>query len=324
MPITKDKKNIFVHIPKCAGYSIEKAMGIEHRKYSANDFSFNILFGKELQHLSLIEIDNISSSLINDIPKVFSVIRDPAERLRSEFLWSLPWRDINDFCENYVFPGLKKYTYDLAYRHLGPQYYFLLPGRKLKVDKIYLISEIKDINKDFDFGPIPHANIGAISNKHNLPPLEEFEKITREHYPLDHRFYDTCKDSPLQDRGEVLDNLKQETGIVENKKKNDDNISSLCETCGFIFNNMNFVTQGLWDPKYEEYVKLFVDLEKNKGLEKLKNQCDIEKFILNCSKDSRRNLIMLNALKTDKKLWYLLCKVLAKDSNLPDSLMMKY
>jgi hypothetical protein len=322
MPISNNGEIIFVHIPKCAGHSIEKAIGIRHKEYSINDFSFQCLFGKELQHLSLIEIENLSKTSIVDSPQVFSVVRNPAERLQSEYFWSGPWRDIDDFYENHVAPGLDRYTYDLAYRHLAPQYYFLLPGKRIKVNEIYLMSEIDEINKRFNFEKIPHINRTSKSIKKKSPSLLNFLEISKKHYAIDHEMYDLFVNTPIEKRVDIVNNLKLPPPIDSCSKKIE-NTYKVCDMSGHIFNNMNFVTQGLWMECYSDYVQIFIELESRKGLVDMQKKINIEDFFLNISRDSRKNLIMENALRKDIGLWLDLCRILSKGPNLAHSLLMK-
>ena len=39
MPI--NNKTLFIHIPKCGGHSVERAMGIKHHKFANGGYSYN-------------------------------------------------------------------------------------------------------------------------------------------------------------------------------------------------------------------------------------------------------------------------------------------
>jgi len=85
---------LFIHIPKCAGTSVEVALGIADEypeiglKPTSTQPHFASMFGGGLQHLTIKEI-------VRNFPQVitrkglysFSVIRDPVKRFVSYFLW---------------------------------------------------------------------------------------------------------------------------------------------------------------------------------------------------------------------------------------------
>jgi hypothetical protein len=103
MPISFNNKLAFVHIPKCAGTTITKIIGgmdVEHL-YSPNKKLFelpnlklnydNKLKEEELknalrkspQHLTAYEL----TQFINDLPLMFTVVRNPFDRLVSEYFF---------------------------------------------------------------------------------------------------------------------------------------------------------------------------------------------------------------------------------------------
>ena len=86
---------LFIHIPKCAGTSVEVALGIADEypeiglKPTSTQPHFASMFGGGLQHLTIKEI-------VRNFPQVitrkglysFSVIRDPVKRFVSYFVWN--------------------------------------------------------------------------------------------------------------------------------------------------------------------------------------------------------------------------------------------
>lgn len=104
MPINSNYKIIFVHIPKCAGTSVEKFLGMANitnlfsykpikattLKYDKSKFSKEELFNFENvtpQHLTAVELRKIlDPDVFNSFYK-FSVVRNPYDRLVSEYYY---------------------------------------------------------------------------------------------------------------------------------------------------------------------------------------------------------------------------------------------
>ena len=83
MVICHNKKCIFVHIPKTAGTSIEEFI----KENGKNKILF---FGKynnrSLQHYTALELRNSVPNIFNKYYK-FSMVRNPYDRLLSEYYW---------------------------------------------------------------------------------------------------------------------------------------------------------------------------------------------------------------------------------------------
>ena len=135
MPIDKENKIIFIHIPKCAGTSIAKSLNI----YSENNFPANmdILYGIQdnivLQSLCLEYYnDYIEKSKIKEC-KIITVVRNPYDRILSDFMWhNRGFNNILDFCKFIKKTLLEKSKYELmAYdpnlytNHILPQFEYI-------------------------------------------------------------------------------------------------------------------------------------------------------------------------------------------------------
>lgn len=93
MPLTNDRAALFIHIPKCAGTSLEIAMGYgrhyptlgESRTTTTPDY--DDLFGGGLQHLSIREATENYPHCLTRVKLRFAIIRNPIERMISAYGW---------------------------------------------------------------------------------------------------------------------------------------------------------------------------------------------------------------------------------------------
>ena len=88
MPVCRDKKIIFIHIPKNAGESIEKTLNIYNGTKTENIFGIDN--SKVLQHLTANQLKKsyFDNSEWNKYFK-FAVIRNPWSKAVSEYNWYL-------------------------------------------------------------------------------------------------------------------------------------------------------------------------------------------------------------------------------------------
>lgn len=82
MPISQTKKAVFVHIPKTAGTTIEKAMGMQNNE-SLFSLKYDDRYKVCLQHLYHYEIKQLHPETENYY--WFSVVRNPLHRLISAY-----------------------------------------------------------------------------------------------------------------------------------------------------------------------------------------------------------------------------------------------
>ena len=148
MPFDRQRRMVYLHIPKTAGTSVEKAIGlygvwneeclnsgfglIQSRDLLAKNLSSNFL-----QHLTLMELRALFPDVLKNA-QLFTVVRDPWRRLLSSFQNPDP-----DLCNYYKFRthrelsdlSLAEYI-DVArwlpHPHLRPQIDYLIskPGEK--------------------------------------------------------------------------------------------------------------------------------------------------------------------------------------------------
>ena len=148
--ISRYHRVIFVHVPKCAGQSIERAflrdmgLGWDARSPLLLRSKQDGERGPErLAHLyawEYVKFDYISQAEFGDFFK-FSVVRDPIDRIISE----LNWREVQkgsagvNSIEEYVTKARNAYPGESdIVRHLEPQINFLFDERKecLLVDSV--------------------------------------------------------------------------------------------------------------------------------------------------------------------------------------------
>jgi hypothetical protein len=156
--ISLHHKVIFVHIPKCAGQSIEKAflrdLGLswQDRHRLLLRPKNNTESGPErLTHLFAYEYVNfgyIDAASFKEFYK-FSIVRDPIARIVSELNFRNVRRDRfwgTESVEEYVVKSCKNYSVESdVVRHLEPQVNFLFDENmeKILVDKVIHLDEIK-------------------------------------------------------------------------------------------------------------------------------------------------------------------------------------
>jgi hypothetical protein len=131
MPFCKKTKTLFIHIPKTAGTSIEKSLGI----YGINNTEgsrtkrSDTLFGGAMQHFTAVEaVAHLSThKLPYDLHRSFSVLRDPIGRFISHYRWTpageKSGRDLEQFFVEIFFPSLGDQGNEA--RHRWPQFCFL-------------------------------------------------------------------------------------------------------------------------------------------------------------------------------------------------------
>jgi hypothetical protein len=128
MPICLNRKIAFIHIPKTAGSTIEKALGLQNIENLYQEKKFkNYLVCP--QHLTCGELSNEIDLAGYDI---FTIVRNPYDRLVSEFYhmknneWLFKLRDLpfQDFIYSILDldPIERKYIFD---GHLEPQCSFI-------------------------------------------------------------------------------------------------------------------------------------------------------------------------------------------------------
>lgn len=166
MPICRNRKIAFIHIPKNAGSTIEQALDLKHRDNFYQEEKIK-KYSVCPQHLTCEELSNeIDLSNYN----IFTIVRNPYDRLVSEFyhsktnFWTskLRHKPFAEFIHSISKLNLveRKYIFD---GHLEPQYSFIKNWQdKIKIFKYENLSECFKYLNDL-YGPL---NFGHENKSH--------------------------------------------------------------------------------------------------------------------------------------------------------------
>lgn len=145
MPYCPKTNTLFIHIPKTAGTSIEKSLGIYGKNNTEGGRSIcnDLLFGRGMQHYTAAEAvaHLVLHCFPHDPERSFAVLRDPIKRFISHYRWTpqgeKSGRDLERFFAEVFLPSLGDKGVEA--RHRWPQPYFIL-GMDNKVAVRYLIN----------------------------------------------------------------------------------------------------------------------------------------------------------------------------------------
>jgi len=163
MPICNDKKIIFVHIPKTGGSSIEQSLGMnsENNIYSLSPMKYtNIpvdrskfmytkgalesMWYRTPQHLTITQLFKIIPDAFTDEYKIFCVVRNPFERLVSE--WAYIQNHPVTLPKDYKKMNFEEFVYSVF--KLPTFARLVLFDSHLETQKSFITNETNDI--DFD------------------------------------------------------------------------------------------------------------------------------------------------------------------------------
>ncbi|MDW2309491.1 sulfotransferase family 2 domain-containing protein [Vibrio sp. 1075] len=178
----KKKKTIFIHIPKVAGTSINKA-----------------IYGRTLGHYTSNQVKSAFPQLFSDCYK-FAVIRDPYERIYSAYKFAKVGKtndmgvykpkqyQIKDFDSFEMFlknwlPKQNLAKSDFIFR---PQVSFITNGYgELLVNDVFLLSDLKSLETRFGVNFKNHNSTGGRFEMENVYHDESMKKIVSDLYSDD-------------------------------------------------------------------------------------------------------------------------------------------
>jgi hypothetical protein len=194
-------KVIFIHIPKCAGQSIEETflndlnLNWDDHRYLFGCFekpsSWNKNIPHRLAHLTakeMLEFNLLQEEIFNSFYK-FTIVRDPVDRLVSSWNYLNLEADFNDWVsstvllehksKNYFFKSQSEYLFD--------------ENNKLLVDDIVPFKSLGSPSHSFynylvNITSLSHRNI---SNKRTIDVSEATKRLIKDLYQKDYEFLES-------------------------------------------------------------------------------------------------------------------------------------
>ena len=170
MPLNKIYNILHVHIPKCAGTSIENILDVSTAEHfytteknntflqktdidAFSDIEYRMCMSKSMQHYSLLELKKILGVEEFSKYRKITVVRNPYDRLVSAYHFSVFGYKHNVPFSEFVFnslsmnPATRNWLYD---GHLETQFSYLANerGDLLDIDKIYKFENIDECISD--------------------------------------------------------------------------------------------------------------------------------------------------------------------------------
>lgn len=192
MPICHKRQFIFFHIPRCAGTSLEVFFN-----FRSHEKLFGVINrgGQVLTLHHMTAPDLLAHGLVSDEDMrsyfKFTVIRDPFDRMASDYLWQKK-RDKHREFAGLDFPAYleaaerivreERYFEKVHYDHFRPMLDYCVHNGKLLVDKILMLDDIHRelASLEDKLGPIdlPHFNhMGDYSELRTRENLERVDAI---------------------------------------------------------------------------------------------------------------------------------------------------
>ena len=194
MPIAHKYKCIFIHVPKCAGKSVEDKLRI---KSALNVPSFYFLYGFhgniQLQHLTpeqMLRLNYVKQDVFNSYFK-FCFVRNPYDRAVSDYFWHRkffekgPEQMMVDSFRSYLYLAHSQLTRfpnkDNIWCHFFPQHWYVRDEKGHTIPDF--VGRFENLKADFAFVA---ARIGL--NDTDLPHIGKTE-----HEPYADYYNEECR-----------------------------------------------------------------------------------------------------------------------------------
>ena len=191
-------KVVFIHIPKCAGQSVEETflndlrLSWDDHRYLFGCFerpsSWNKNIPDRLAHLTakeILELNLLPEEIFNSFYK-FTIVRDPLDRLVSSWNYLNLEADFNDWVNSTVVHGHKSKNYFFK----NQSDYLFDENNKLMVDDIVPFKSLESTSHSFydylvNISSLSHRNV---SKKRAIDISEATKRLIKDLYQKDYEF----------------------------------------------------------------------------------------------------------------------------------------